>query len=222
MATNGNISELITRLITGLSLISVLTASYIYLPVLFSLVLLFFLVLLLFYEWPKLVSLNSLPALLFTSIYPVTPFIILIALNHSIYRSLIVILFVAVFAADTGAYCIGKLIGSHRILPHISPKKTWEGFIGGYLVALSALIALLFMQKKHISWPSTVFITFIIAVLALAGDLFESYLKRNAGLKDTGNLLPGHGGVLDRFDSVLFVSYFFYFSASYLAKIFSL
>lgn len=104
------------------------------------------------------------------------------------------------WAADIGAYFVGKFLGKHYIFPSISPKKTWEGFIGGLLLTL--LLGYFLQQYQALSDRNWVICGGIIAVLGLYGDLFESLMKRNADKKDSGSLLPGHGGFLDRFDGV--------------------
>jgi phosphatidate cytidylyltransferase len=107
---------------------------------------------------------------------------------------------------DAAAYCIGKLFGKHLLAPTLSPKKTWQGCFGGFLMLL------LFMScTTHFTFPLLLFITLTLSVLCITGDLFESWLKRNAGIKDSGALLPGHGGLLDRIDAALFVIPFVYY-----------
>ncbi|MDQ7093367.1 phosphatidate cytidylyltransferase [Desulfosporosinus sp. PR] len=108
-----------------------------------------------------------------------------------------------VWATDTGAYLIGRQFGRHLLAPQVSPKKTVEGSVGGLI--LSVLVAVLFWHLAHdTSLITYIMLGIIIGVSAQIGDLFESALKRSAGVKDSGNLIPGHGGVLDRFDSLLF------------------
>lgn len=109
-----------------------------------------------------------------------------------------------VFAADTGAYFAGRRFGRHRLAPAVSSGKTWEGLVGGLLgaTAFSAVVALA-LGIDAASWWAWLFIGVAAAALSVCGDLFESVLKREAGAKDSGTLLPGHGGLLDRADSVL-------------------
>lgn len=103
---------------------------------------------------------------------------------------------------DTGAYFVGSLLGKHKLFERISPGKTWEGSTGGALFALATAWALsvIFVQLTTIQWMTIAIIAVISGTL---GDLVESMLKRSLGIKDSGNILPGHGGMLDRFDAVL-------------------
>ena len=111
-------------------------------------------------------------------------------------------IFVLIWLNDTGAYCIGSLLGKHRLFERISPKKSWEGFGGGLLFALlaSQVFAYLLPAYSAVQWLG---LAVVIVVFGTWGDLIESLLKRQLGIKDSGHLLPGHGGMLDRFDSVL-------------------
>jgi len=109
-----------------------------------------------------------------------------------------------VWAADTGAYFVGVRMGKHKMAPRISPNKSWEGFWGG--LAGASLIAVFAVKLLGLGWddlPVLVFLTIVAAMMSVAGDLFESLLKRHSGHKDSGRLLPGHGGMLDRLDSLL-------------------
>ncbi|KAA8727868.1 phosphatidate cytidylyltransferase [Ewingella americana] len=107
-----------------------------------------------------------------------------------------------VWGADSGAYLFGKLFGKHKLAPKVSPGKTWEGVIGGLVT--SALISWLFGRYAPLNVvPVTLLVCSVIAALAsVLGDLTESMFKREAGIKDSGNLIPGHGGILDRIDSL--------------------
>ena len=111
-------------------------------------------------------------------------------------------LFVLIWLNDTGAYCVGSLMGKHRLFERISPKKSWEGFGGGLLFALLASqgFAYLLPSYSALQWIG---LAIVVVVFGTWGDLIESLLKRQLGIKDSGHVLPGHGGMLDRFDSVL-------------------
>jgi phosphatidate cytidylyltransferase len=113
-------------------------------------------------------------------------------------------IFLVVWAADTGALVCGKLIGGPKFIPALSPNKTWAGFIGGVVVPAGVIAA--YIAILHGNPLSAALFGGCMAVIGHAGDLFESSLKRRVGRKNTGNLLPGHGGVLDRIDSILFVA----------------
>lgn len=115
-------------------------------------------------------------------------------------RMLLLYLLVLIAAADVGAYFGGRLLGRHKLAPRVSPGKTWEGFAAGMVAAAVAAVAgaLLFGVPLR-SWLA---LCVLVALVSVVGDLFESMFKRRAGLKDSGNLLPGHGGVLDRIDSI--------------------
>lgn len=110
--------------------------------------------------------------------------------------------FLVLWLNDTGAYLVGSAIGKHRLFERISPGKTWEGSIGGALFAVlaAALLSNYFTGLSLLQW---IMMAIIIVVFGTLGDLVESMLKRSLGIKDSGNILPGHGGLLDRFDAVL-------------------
>ncbi|KRM57223.1 phosphatidate cytidylyltransferase [Secundilactobacillus malefermentans] len=111
-----------------------------------------------------------------------------------------------VWITDSGAYMIGKKFGSHKLAPHISPNKTWEGSVGGTVVAVivAAIYCAIFPQGTY-SLITMIFISIGLSIVGQFGDLIESALKRFYGVKDSGKILPGHGGILDRFDSLLLV-----------------
>ncbi|WP_171324722.1 phosphatidate cytidylyltransferase [Halovulum dunhuangense] len=106
-----------------------------------------------------------------------------------------------VIAADVGAYFAGRLIGGPKLWPRLSPKKTWAGAIGGLVAAL--IVGTAFLFSGHVSLPVLVLLSGIMAVASMAGDLLESWLKRRYGVKDASSLIPGHGGLLDRFDGLI-------------------
>jgi phosphatidate cytidylyltransferase len=122
-------------------------------------------------------------------------------------------LLIAVWAGDTLAYVGGRLLGRHKMAPDTSPGKTWEGFVFGTVATIfAAFVTLYDARDTYLSVGKAVALGAVIAVAAPVGDLFESMLKRDAGVKDTGRLLGGHGGMLDRLDAILFAAPAVYFT----------
>ena len=115
--------------------------------------------------------------------------------------------FFLVWSNDTFAYLVGRAFGKHKLFERISPKKTWEGFIGGILCTqiIAYLISIYFTELAPMHWH---IVALIVSIFGTLGDLVESMFKRSLGVKDSGNILPGHGGILDRFDGVLLSSPF--------------
>ncbi len=132
---------------------------------------------------------------------------------HGIF--LLVLALVSAWSADSGAYFAGVLFGKHKLCPEISPKKTVEGFVGGIVGCVIILEAVTLVYAKCIapqtvvSYGAVALLAALASVISVVGDLSFSLLKRHYGIKDYGNIMPGHGGVLDRFDSVIFVAPFF-------------
>lgn len=120
-------------------------------------------------------------------------------------------LFLTVWSCDTAAYFGGKGLGRHKLAPAISPGKTKEGALFGILGALLAAVIIHFIFLSALDLFDLLMVALLVGILGQLGDLFESMLKRSAGLKDTSAIIPGHGGVLDRFDSLLFVGPWVYF-----------
>lgn len=157
--------------------------------------------------WDKQDALNRIAFGTFGLIYCVLPYVMMTWINdfdmegRSYY---LLYLFLIVWSNDTFAYLIGRFFGRHKLLERISPKKTWEGTIGG--ISFSMLVGLAihyYTGEALLFWLVS---SIIISVAAIIGDLFESLIKRTVGVKDSGNSIPGHGGVLDRFDAALFVA----------------
>ncbi len=123
--------------------------------------------------------------------------------NTKIYSPVLPLsLFIFIWLSDTGAYCFGSLLGRHRLFERISPKKTWEGSIGGALCSIAS--AFIFARVyPFLTLGEWVGFAGVVVLFGTWGDLTESLMKRRLGIKDSGNLLPGHGGMLDRFDSSL-------------------
>lgn len=170
------------------------------------------------YEWYGLVKQNR-----FWPAYLLAGFIYIGVGFYSFYmcRVLgvehIVLLLLMVWSSDTGAYFFGKSIGGPKLLETVSPNKTWAGLWGAVLCPVVILFSFFFIFDKtgiQEFWPSYLLLSGVagifVGLLGQAGDLFMSYMKRRAFLKDTGDLIPGHGGVLDRIDSLLLVTPAFY------------
>jgi phosphatidate cytidylyltransferase len=141
-------------------------------------------------------------------------YVMLRQLDHG--RELVILALFATFACDTSAYFVGRAWGKHHMTPTVSPHKTWEGAAGGFAAAVAAAVALRFLLNLGdwslpLSYLEAVGVGCLIGVVAQLGDLVESLLKRRAGVKDSGNLLPGHGGVLDRIDSLVFTGVIVYY-----------
>ena len=118
-----------------------------------------------------------------------------------------------VFAADTGAFFVGRMFGRHRMAPAISPKKSWEGLVGGVFAAVGMAFVILYKDRdEFLTIPQSLALGLVIAIAAVLGDLFESSIKRDLDVKDSGRLLGGHGGVLDRLDSLLWAGPAAYFT----------
>lgn len=171
-----------------------------------------------FYELPHLLNTHSRAFWLTVPLYPIMPCALIILLNHT-HHALLFLLFAMVFAFDTGAYCAGRLFGKHTIAPRISPKKSWEGLVGGYALCMSAFLLFARYMNAAPTMQFTLIFCALVSIVATCGDFFESWLKRRAGVKDSGTLLPGHGGLLDRFDAVFFVVILFYLLRNYLVTL---
>ncbi len=123
---------------------------------------------------------------------------------------------ITIWVSDTGAYFSGRFFGKHKINPEVSPKKTWEGAVGGTLLAVGAAVLM-----QHLFLPTCFSIKaalglgLLVAIIGQVSDMAESVLKRSAGVKDSSHLLPGHGGFLDRFDSYLLLAPLFYYVVLY-------
>jgi phosphatidate cytidylyltransferase len=124
---------------------------------------------------------------------------------------LVFLIFAGIWACDTMAYYGGKFMGRHKLFERVSPNKTWEGAVTGFLGSLAGVVILKLIYVRFgmtfpLTWLQTLIVGGIAGTLGQLGDLAESLFKRDAQVKDSGSLLPGHGGILDRFDSLLFVA----------------
>ncbi|MCE1167922.1 MAG: phosphatidate cytidylyltransferase [Sphingobacteriia bacterium] len=160
-------------------------------------------------------TLNELGRAFFTLVYAVVPFALAVRIptGGGLWEGepwLLMSLFILIWANDTFAYLFGIMFGKHRLFERISPKKSWEGWIGGLIMTLAFTVVL----KATIglfSTPHWLLLASITVIFGTFGDLTESLLKRSAGIKDSGNILPGHGGILDRFDAMILAAPFYYF-----------
>ena len=148
---------------------------------------------------------------LFLTVYATAGFSALTALrsDRNAYLYLVLVLVIP-WMSDTGAYFVGTFLGKHKMTPVISPKKSWEGFFGGWAVSVGSavLVGVLYQSITGVS-VNLLFVAAmacLLAPLSVCGDLFASVIKRQSGIKDYGNIMPGHGGVMDRFDSVLIIA----------------
>jgi len=167
----------------------------------------------------KIQSISTSSKIIYLLGYIILPFLFITKISFGIndYNPKIIIgLFILIWTNDTFAYIVGKSIGKHKLLERISPKKTIEGFLGGVVFAVLAgfLISKYYIQasEKHLEKSILIWISIaiIVGVLGTIGDLIESKFKRVANVKDSGKIMPGHGGILDRLDSVIFVAPFVY------------
>ena len=122
---------------------------------------------------------------------------------------------VTVWICDTGAYFTGRFLGKHKLNQEVSPKKTWEGAIGGTLLAVGGALLMRHLFLPVLTVKTAILLGLLVAVIGQVSDLAESIIKRSTGVKDSSNLLPGHGGFLDRFDSYLLLAPVFYYVVLY-------
>ncbi|MBI4810464.1 MAG: phosphatidate cytidylyltransferase [Ignavibacteriales bacterium] len=128
----------------------------------------------------------------------------------------IISLFAIIWICDSAAYYIGSALGKHKLFPRVSPNKSWEGAIAGFIFAIIASITAKLLVLEYLPLGSAIILGIIVGIFGQIGDLFESLLKRDAGVKDSSTIIPGHGGILDRFDSLLFVSPLVYLYIDYI------
>ena len=158
---------------------------------------------------PRQNAVHSLERSFFSLGYVALPIAMLNGIMSITAPRLLLGMFIFIWLYDTGAYCVGMLLGRHRQFERISPKKSWEGVIGGVAFCVAGAYATHHWFNEFFQVPDlTVWVgmSVVVAVFATFGDLVESLIKRTVGVKDSGNLLPGHGGILDRIDSLLLVA----------------
>ena len=209
------LSNLFKRIITSIFLIILLCFCLFYNEFTWKSLVIFFL-LLCFYEFNNLINkifknkFFNIILLFLIGLYLYFFYYLLIKIRFEFGEEVILILLIACIFSDIGGYVIGKLIGGPKLIS-LSPNKTISGAIGSILFSVSGTILFLFFLKKIDKYPITLEFSFIIylwlilmSIYCQIGDLIISYLKRKANLKDTGNMLPGHGGILDRVDGIIF------------------
>ncbi len=150
--------------------------------------------------------LENIGSSLLTALYIGAPFALLhsLAFSQGVYNfKLPLSIFILVWINDTGAYVSGVTLGRNKFFERISPKKTWEGTLGGFFFTLLAsyVISLFWKDMNNMEW---ILFGSVVSIMAVLGDLIESMFKRSIGIKDSGSIFPGHGGILDRFDAVMF------------------
>ncbi len=126
-------------------------------------------------------------------------------------RDLVFLALFIVIGSDTAAFFVGRALGKHHLAPHISPSKTWEGAIAGVLGAIIVSLGLVSLLSLPLGYGGAILLGLLVSVFGQLGDLVESLLKRNMGVKDSGKLIPGHGGFLDRIDSIIFAGIVVYY-----------
>ena len=134
---------------------------------------------------------------------------LLINVDYTLGAWMLLLMLVIIWGADVGAYFAGKTWGKTKLAPVVSPNKTWEGALGGLVLAVAVGMAVASLLSLELDWLKFTVFVIVMVVLSVFGDLFESMLKRQANIKDSSNILPGHGGLLDRLDSTLSVAPFF-------------
>lgn len=158
---------------------------------------------------PRQNAVHSLERSFFSLGYIALPVAMLNCIMSITAPRLLLGMFMFIWLYDTGAYCVGMLMGRHRLFERISPKKSWEGVIGGVLACVAGSYITYYWFDEFFQVPDLTTwmgLSVVIAVFATFGDLVESLIKRTVGVKDSGHLLPGHGGILDRIDSLLLVA----------------
>ena len=157
----------------------------------------------------KINPINNVAYFILGQVYTAIPFAIMVLIYQVFGFSILLAFFLCVWANDVFAYLIGSWLGKRRLCERISPKKSWEGFFGGLIGALviTFLFIKIFFSSFDFANPFTtiqwLIFALIIVIFGTLGDLFESLIKRTTGIKDSGKIIPGHGGLLDRFDSTL-------------------
>lgn len=153
-------------------------------------------------------SIKNISTSLMSQIYIAFP-LSLLTLIDGYSGAILMLMFILIWLNDTGAFIFGSLFGKHRLFPRVSPKKSWEGFFGGLIFTIGTAVGAYYVFPGHYGmfpWWGLLIFGIIVTIMSTWGDLIESLMKRSVGVKDSGNILPGHGGILDRIDSLLIVA----------------
>lgn len=142
----------------------------------------------------------------FAEVFLMLPQLTLLHLGEMPWSYILMAMFISIWSSDSLAYFSGRAFGKHKLFERVSPKKTWEGAVGGFFGAIAGFALPIYFTIPEFSIYLAVAIGAIIGIVAPLGDLAESQMKRDAGIKDSSNIIPGHGGILDRFDSTLFTA----------------
>lgn len=199
----GNFSNLKLRIISG-AVMAIMVLSALALGGMFFIALVMLAALQMIREWDMITLNENIIWRLFGLAYVAIPCASLVWLRDEEHgAALVLALLLAIWATDIGAYFAGRLIGGAKLAPAISPNKTWAGLGGGMVASAITLAICTSFSPYPTSILTAIILGLILAVLGQTGDLFESWLKRRAGVKDSGNLIPGHGGLLDRVDGLI-------------------
>jgi phosphatidate cytidylyltransferase len=193
------VNELLARTLTGVLLIAAALLAAVVGGNVFA-VLVAAVATLMFYEWTRIVRGWAAGWYLSGFVYALVPALALLWIRERAGLNLLIWAFIVTWSTDIGAYFAGRSFGKHKLAPSISPKKTVEGLFGG--IGAATLFGAAWVLSNHLGKPLLAFAP-LFAIAAQAGDLFESRMKRQAGVKDSGNWLPGHGGALDRLDGLV-------------------
>jgi len=220
----GAMGNFLKKAATGTILWAFLVILFYFVPPFYTaLTMLLILIFILLFEWPKFFSFKTIKFWLITPFYPILPFSLIIYMSSiEQYRSLLFYMLILVSCHDMGGYAIGSTLGKHKLAERISPNKTWEGFWGGYILTLAAMTIFAYAKNMNTPYLWIIMFTLLICTLATIGDLAESSLKRRVGLKDSSYILPGHGGFLDRFDSISTTILFLFLFKDHLVTVFKI
>jgi phosphatidate cytidylyltransferase len=167
------------------------------------------------WEVSRIVRLGIVGNALFALVYIAAPLFALVLIRMTAGPEAVFLLMLTVMISDTAQYYAGRALGRNRLAPRISPKKTIEGAVGGFVAGTLAFVAIGAWWAPQLPVAVRLGLGLAIVALGIAGDLFESFLKRRAGVKDSSALIPGHGGVLDRIDALLFAAPVYYLVLRY-------